>query len=134
MLHVTNLFFKENVQLYGVPKSITSDQEEMACYSIIVAIVILKWMGLTELVNRTYCISCEKPNQLDNVLVQAEFALNIMINKSTGKIPFEVCLLQAPKHTLHLVSLPKLLGNNKAAENMFERVQKIQGAKMQLEV
>ncbi|KAJ4719236.1 RNA-directed DNA polymerase [Melia azedarach] len=84
-----------------------------------------------EVVNRTlgnmlHCICGEKPKQWDAVLPQVEFAYNSMMNRSTGKTPFEVVYLQSPRHALDLVTLPALLGVSKAAENMAEKIQKIQ--------
>jgi hypothetical protein len=48
-----------------------------------------------------------------------------MINRSTGKSPFEVVYTKLLKHALDLVLLPKLLGLNVAAEHMVDRVQQI---------
>jgi len=59
-------------------------------------------------------------------LAQAEFAYNSMLNRSTGKTPFQVVYCQPPNHALDLVPLPKLLGMSIAAEHMANRVKAIQ--------
>ncbi|KAK0599630.1 hypothetical protein LWI29_007117 [Acer saccharum] len=71
------------------------------------------------------CISGERPKKWDLDLPQAEFAYNSMVNRSTGKSPFQIIYTQQPKHTLDLVALPSLPGVTKAGENMAERIQQI---------
>ncbi|KAJ4719144.1 Transposon Ty3-I Gag-Pol polyprotein [Melia azedarach] len=85
----------------------------------------------TEVANRILgnilrCICGEKPKQWDVVLPQVEFAYNSMMNRSTGKTAFEVVYLQPPHHALDLVTLSALPGVSKAAENMAEKIQKVQ--------
>ncbi|KAA0040525.1 serine/threonine-protein kinase TIO-like [Cucumis melo var. makuwa] len=49
----------------------------------------------------------DKPLQWDLNFGQAEFALNKMVNQSTGKCPFEIVYIdQVPHLTLDLVDLP----------------------------
>jgi len=67
-----------------------------------------------------------KPKQWDITLAQAEFAYNSMLNRSTGKTPFQVVYCQLPSHALDLVPLPKLPGMSIAAKHMADRVKAIQ--------
>jgi hypothetical protein len=84
-----------------------------------------------EVVNRTLgnlicCLSSEKPKQWDLTLAQAEFAYNSMINRSTGKTPFQIVYCQPPRHALDLTPLPKLPGISIATEHMADRIKAIQ--------
>jgi hypothetical protein len=58
-------------------------------------------------------------------LAQAEFAYNSMINRSTGKTPFQIVYYQPPRHALDLAPLPKLPGMSIAAEYMADRIKAI---------
>lgn len=53
----------------------------------------------------------DKSKQWDLVLLQAEFAYNSMLNRSTDKAPFEVVYTKAPNHVLDLLKLSGL-GNH----------------------
>jgi hypothetical protein len=58
--------------------------------------------GKTEVVNRSLGdllrrLVTEHHNSWDNVLPQAEFAYNDSVNRSTGKIPFEIVYGRQPR-------------------------------------
>jgi len=87
--------------------------------------------GKTYVVNRTLgnllrCIAGNKPKQWDLALAQAEFAYNNMVNRSTGKAPFEVVYGRTPRLAVDMVALPKLPGASVAAEHLAERVKATQ--------
>jgi hypothetical protein len=71
-------------------------------------------------------LSGEKPKQWDLTLAQAKFAYNYMLNRSTGKTPFQIVYYQPPRHALDLTPLPKLPGMSIAAEHMADRIKAIQ--------
>ncbi|XP_073260712.1 uncharacterized protein [Populus alba] len=87
--------------------------------------------GQTEVVNRTLgnlirCLLGERPKQWDLTLAQAEFAYNNMLNRSTGKTPFQIVYCHPPHHALDLAPLPKIPGMSIAAEHMVDRIKTIQ--------
>jgi hypothetical protein len=49
-----------------------------------------------------------------------------MLNRSTGKTPFQIVYYQPPRHALDLTPLPKLPGMSIAAEHMADRIKAIQ--------
>ena len=60
------------------------------------------------------------------MLAHAKFAYNRMINKSTGKSPFQIVHCQPPQHALGLAPLPKLPSMSITTEHMADRIKAIQ--------
>ena len=57
--------------------------------------------------NMVYCIAGERPKQWDAAIPQVEFALNTMVNCSTGKVPFAIVYTKVPNQTIDLLQLPQ---------------------------
>ncbi|XP_026384535.1 uncharacterized protein LOC113280099 [Papaver somniferum] len=141
--NVSALFFKEIVRLHGVPKSITSDRDTKFLSYFWKTL----WMrlgtalqfsttshpqtdGQTEVVNcslgnliRAKCVDNSK--QWDILLPHMEFPLNTSINRSTGKIPFEIVYSKVPNHTLDLVVLPNTQSASTVADSFIEKATEI---------
>ena len=101
------LYFREIVRLHGIPKTIVSDRDiNFLCYfwktlwrkydtTLQFSTIAHPQMdGQTEVTNRSLenlicCLSGNHHRQWDMVLPQVEFAFNNMMNRTTGKCPFE---------------------------------------------
>ncbi|KAA0039232.1 Transposon Ty3-G Gag-Pol polyprotein [Cucumis melo var. makuwa] len=114
-LHIATLFFKEIVRLHGIPKPIVSDQDTKFLSHF--------WKTLWKKFDTT--LNGNHPRQWDMALLQAEIAFNNMMNRTTGKCPFEIVYTKAPRLTFDLTSLPKEVEIQEEAEQLAERIQKL---------
>jgi len=126
-LNVATLFFffNEIVRLHGLPKSITSDLDvkfishfwhelwkRLGTDLRFSSAYYPQTDGQTEVVNirlgnMLRCLVQEQPKQWEDVLSRAEFAYNAMINRSTGKAPFQIVYTKAPNIVIDLSNVPK---------------------------
>ncbi|WOG81676.1 hypothetical protein DCAR_0100827 [Daucus carota subsp. sativus] len=122
--NVADLYFREIVKLYGVPKTITSDRDtnftghfwrtlwkKLGTHLQFSSSHHPQTDGQTEVVNRSLgnllrSLVGNNPRQWDLTLAQAEFAYNRSTSQTTGKSPFEVVYGQNPSSPLDLAPLP----------------------------
>jgi hypothetical protein len=106
--HIANLFFKEIIRLHGLPRSIVSDKatkfignfwrtlwKKLGTNLAFSSAYHPQTDGQTEVVNRILgdllrSLVTEHHGSWDNILPQAEFAYNDSVNRSIGKIPFQI--------------------------------------------
>jgi transposase InsO family protein len=104
--HIANLFFKEVVQLHGLPKSIASDKDtkfvghfwrtiwkNLGMNLSFISAYHPQMDGQSEVVNRSLgdllrSLVVEPHSHWDQILLQVEFAYNDSPNRSTGQSPF----------------------------------------------
>lgn len=75
--------------------------------------------GQTKVVNRTLtnmirCLDGEHPKRWDEIINEAEFAYNFMIDRSTERFPFSIVYTKTPNQLVNLAMLLKPL--HKAAK------------------
>ena len=133
-VHIATPFFREIVRLHGIPKTIVSDRETNFLSHFWKTLwkkfdTTLKFSTTahpqTEVTNRSLgnliCyLSGNHPRQCDMVLPQAEFAFNNMMNRTTGKCPFEIVYTKAPRLTFDLTSLPKEVEIQEAVNSLLK--------------
>jgi hypothetical protein len=106
--HIANLFFKEVIQLHGLPRSIVSDRDakfignfwrtlwkKMGTNLLFSSCYHPQMDEQTEVVNISLgdllrSLVTKHHNSWDNILPQTEFSYNDSINRSTGQSPFQV--------------------------------------------
>jgi hypothetical protein len=64
-------------------------------------------------------LSGENPSQWDSFLAQVEFAYNDLVNRSTGKSPFQIVYGRSPKGVVDLVDLLDLGDKRSVDANDF---------------
>ncbi|GKD68163.1 RNA-directed DNA polymerase [Tanacetum coccineum] len=139
---VARLYFAKIVKLHGVPKMLISDRD--------VKFVIHFWRtlwtrlgsklqfssshhpqtdGQTEVVNRSLVnllrSLIENNANWDLILLQAEFAYNRLVNRTTGKSPFEVVYERNPITPLDLVPVPEVGQFSKEAADQSEQIKEL---------
>jgi transposase InsO family protein len=122
-LPIGNLFFREVVRLYELPRSIVSDRDTKFVGNF--WRTLCKRLGtnlsfsstyhpqtdrLTEVVNRSLGnllrnLVIEQGCQWDHILAQAELAFNNSVNRSSGKSPFEIVYGRQPRGVTELREL-----------------------------
>jgi hypothetical protein len=107
-MYVANMFFREVVRLHGLPRSIVSNIDKkfvghfwrtlwkkLGIDLSFISTYHPQTDGYTEVVNKSLgkllrSLVTKRHNQWDHILPQTEFAYNDSLNKSTGKIAFQI--------------------------------------------
>jgi hypothetical protein len=118
--HIANFFFREVVRLHGLPRSIVSDRDtkfvghfwrtlwkRLGMNLSFSSSYHPQTNGKTEVVNKSLgnllrSLVTEQGRQWDQILAQEEFAFNNSVNRSTGKIPFEIMYGIQPRGIIEL--------------------------------
>jgi hypothetical protein len=118
--HIVNLFFKEVIRFHGLPRSIVSDRDRKFIGNF--WRTLWKKMGnnlsfslsyhpqidgQTEVVNRSLgdllrSLVIEHHSQWNNVLPQAKFSYNDLVNRRTGWSPFQIVYGMQPRGIFEL--------------------------------
>jgi hypothetical protein len=118
--HIVNLFFKEVVRLHGLPSSIVLDRDtkfvghfwrnlwkKLGTNLSFISSYHPQTDGQTEVVNKILgdllrSLVIEHHSQWDHILPQSEFAYNDSLNRSIGKIPFQIVYGMHPRGVFEL--------------------------------
>jgi hypothetical protein len=137
------LFFKEIIRLHGLPRSIVSDRDTKfighfwrALWKKMGTNLMFSFSyhpqtdGQTEVVNRSLgdllrSLVTEHHSSWDNVLPQAEFAYNDSVNRSTGKIPFDIVYGRKTRGVSELRDSEKMMTKSASAEEFTEAMEEI---------
>jgi hypothetical protein len=106
--HIANLFFKEVVRIHGLPRSIVSDRDtkfmghfwrtlwkKLGTNLMFSSTYHPQTDGQTKVVNKSLgdllrSLVTEHHSQWDSILSQTEFSYNDLVNRRTGKSPFQI--------------------------------------------
>jgi hypothetical protein len=141
--HIANLFFKEVVRLHGLPRSIVSDRDtkfighfwrtlwkKLGTNLAFSYAYHLQTDGQTEVVNRSIgdllrSLVTEHHGSWDNILPRAEFAYNDSVNRSTGKIPFQIVYGTQPRGVSELRGSEQTAISSASAEEFTEAMNEL---------
>lgn len=138
---IAKLFMKEIVRLHGLPTSIVSDRDPKFVGQFWKNLwkrlnTTLKFSttthpqtdDLTEVVNQSVgsllkALVDQNPGGWEKVLSMAEFAYNALINRTTGKSPFEIVYGVIPKQVTDLIECDHLI---QGVEDLLGNIQTVQ--------
>jgi hypothetical protein len=136
--HIANLFFKEIVRLHGFPRSIVSDRDtkfighfwrtlwKKLGTNLAFSLAYHPQIdGQTEVVNRSLgdllrSLVIEHHSSWDNILPQVEFAYNDSVNRSIGKIPFQIVYGAQPRGVSELRESEQAMTSSASVEEFAE--------------
>jgi hypothetical protein len=141
--HIAKLFFKEVIRLHGLPKSIVLDRDT----KFIGNLWRMLWKNLgtnlafsstyhpqtdgqTKVVKRSLgdllrSLVAEHHGSWHNILPQAEFAYNDSVNRSTGKIPFQVVYGMQPRGVSELRDSEQTATSSASVEEFTETMKEL---------
>ncbi|GKE41704.1 RNA-directed DNA polymerase [Tanacetum coccineum] len=108
---VARLYFAEIVKLHGVPKTLTSDRD----VKFVSHFCRTLWTRLGSKLQ-------DNAKQWDLILSQAEFAYNRLVNRTTGKSPFEDLYGRNLITPLDLVLVPEMGQFSKEGADQSEQI------------
>jgi hypothetical protein len=141
--HIANLFFKEVIRLHGLPKRIVSDRDtkfighfwrtlwkKLGTNLAFSSSYHPQTDGQTEVVNKSLgdllrSLVTEHHSSWDNILPQAEFAYNDSVNRSIGKIPFQVVYGMQPRRVSELRDLGQTATSSASAEEFAKAMKEL---------
>jgi hypothetical protein len=141
--HIANLFFKEVIQLHGLPKSIVSDIDtkfighfwrtlwkKLGTNLAFSSAYHPQMDGQTEVVNISLgellrSLVVENHSSWDNILTQAEFAYNDSVDQSIGKSPFQVVYGMQPRGVSKLRNSEQTTTSSASVEEFAEAMKEL---------
>jgi hypothetical protein len=141
--HIANLFFREVVRLHGLLRIIVSDRDtnfvrhfwrtlwkRLQTKFSFSSTYHPKIDGQTKLVNMSLgnllrSLVTKKGCQWDQILAQEKFSFNNLVNKSTGKIPFQIVYGIQPRGNTYLRDLNQDEFRSAGVEDFATKIQKL---------